>query len=152
MCRPEKQRVKHGEVRHLGAVRRLPWGGRTDRSTREPLPAELAPLIADLTFEVDRPSYVGKCPVGLQFTGSITTSRAGYIQYRSITDDGTTSPTETLEFADAGTQKISISSETIEPAAQDDGPSYEGWRRLEIIEPAGLAPSSTADFSVTCQE
>jgi len=118
----------------------------------KPVYVRLPPLVADLTFEVDRPSYVGKCPVGLQFTGSITTSRAGYVQYRSITDDGTTSPTETLEFAGAGTQKVFISSQSIEPAAQDVGPSYEGWRRLEIVEPAGLAPSSTADFSVTCQE
>jgi hypothetical protein len=117
-----------------------------------PVPAELAPLVADLTFEVDHPSYVGKCPVGLQFTGSITASRAGYVQYRSIADDGTTSPTETLKFAGAGTQTISISSETFEPAGQDDVPSYQGWRRLEILEPAGLAPSPSVDFSVTCKE
>ena len=125
-----------------------------------PVPAELSPLVTDLTFEVDNPSYVGKCPVGLQFTGSITTSRAGYVQYRSIADDGRTSPTDTLRFAKAGTQTITIWNETFSEtrsgfspaAAENSGPTYKGWRRLEIIEPAGFAPSSNVDFSVTCQE
>jgi len=125
-----------------------------------PVPAELSPLVAALTFDVDQPSYVGKCPVGLQFTGSITTSRAGYVRYRSIADDGRTSPVDTLTFASAGTKVTTAWSETFSkspsgslPAtAETDGPSYKGWRRLEIIEPAGFAPSSNVDFSVTCQE
>jgi hypothetical protein len=126
----------------------------------DPIPPELSPLVADLTFEVDHPSYVGKCPVGLQFTGSITASRAGYIQYRSIADDGRTSPTDTLTFTGAGTQTITIWNETFSEspsgsppaAAENDGSNHKGWRRLEIIEPAGFAPSSNVDFSVTCQE
>ncbi len=126
----------------------------------DPIPPELSPLVADLRFEVDHPSYVGKCPVGLQFTGSITTSRAGYVQYRSIADDGRTTPTDTLKFAGAGTQTIAIWNETFSEspsgspaaAAENDGSSYTGWRRLEIIEPAGFAPSSNVDFSVTCQK
>jgi len=125
-----------------------------------PVPAELSPLVADLTFEVDNPNYIGKCPVGLQFTGSITTSRAGYVRYRSIADDGRTSPTDTLTFAGAGTQTITIWNETFSEspsgsppaAAENDGSNYKGWRRLEIIEPTGFAPSSNVDFSVTCQE
>jgi len=126
-----------------------------------PVPAELAPLIADLTFEVDRPNYVGKCPVGLQFAGSITTSRAGSVTYRSLADDGRSSPPDTITFSSAGTKVITTWSETLgqpetsgslEAGPADQGSGYKGWRRLEIIEPAGLAPSSTADFSVTCQE
>jgi len=127
----------------------------------EALPAELSPLIADLTYVVDHSSYVGKCPVGLEFTGSITTSRAGYVRYRSIAHDGRTSPIETLTFAAAETQRTTIWNETFSelnpsesPAAglEDEGPSYKGWRRLEIIEPEGFVPSSSADYSVTCQE
>jgi hypothetical protein len=126
-----------------------------------PIPAGLSPLVADLTFVVDRPSYVGKCPVGLQFTGSITASRAGLVRYRSRSDDGRTSPIDTLTFASAGTKVITTWGETLgqpDPSVtqaagpQDGGPNYKGWRRLEIIEPAGFAPSSTADFNVTCQE
>ena len=129
--------------------------------TMKPAPAELSPLVADLTFQVDPPYYVGKCPVGLQFTGSITTSRAGSVTYRSIADDGRTSPIDTLTFAAAGTQVISTWSEPLDQpdapgsrAAGPDGngPDYKGWRRLEILDPAGFAPSSTVDFSVTCQE
>ncbi len=126
----------------------------------DPVPAEVTPLVADLTFEVDHPSYVGKCPVGLQFTGSITVSRAGYVQYRTTADDGRTSPIDILTFAGAGTQAITTWNETFSgspsgsppAAAENDGPSYKGWKRLEIIEPAGFAPSSTVDFSVTCRE
>ena len=126
----------------------------------DPIPPELSPLVADLRFEVDHPSYVGKCPVGLQFTGSITASRAGYIQYRSIADDGRTSPVDTLTFADGETQTVTIWNETFSespsgspPAASESiGPSYKGWRRLEIVDPAGFAPSSNVDFSMTCQE
>ena len=127
----------------------------------KPVHVRLPPLVADLTFEVDRPSYVGKCPVGLQFTGSITTSRAGSVTYRSLADDGRSSPPDTITFASAGTKVITTWSETLgqpdtsgslEAGPSDQGLDYNGWRRLEIIEPAGLAPSSTADFSVTCQE
>jgi len=125
-----------------------------------PVPAELSPLVADLTFEVDNPNYIVKCPVGLQFTGSITTSRAGDVRYRSIADDGRTSPVDTLTFADGGTQTITVwnetfnesSSESPPAAAEHGGPSYTGWRRLEIVDPAGFVPSSNVDFSVTCQK
>ncbi len=127
----------------------------------KPAPADLSPLVADLTYQVDRPAYVGKCPVGLQFTGSITTSRAGSVTYRSIADDGRTSPIDTLTFAAAGTQVITTWTEPLnqpdapgpQAAGSDDkDPDYKGWRRLEILHPAGFAPSSTVDFSVTCQE
>ena len=127
----------------------------------KPAPAELSPLVADLTFQVDPPTYVRKCPVGLQFTGSITTSRAGSVTYRSIADDGRTSPIDTLTFAAAGTLVITTWSEPIDqPDASgarvagpdDERPDNKGWRRLEILDPAGFAPSSIVDFSVTCQE
>ena len=121
-----------------------------------PVPTELSPLVADLTFAVDHPSYVGKCPVGLEFTGSITASRAGSVTYRSIADDGSTSPIDTLTFKSAGTQTITISSEAFAEETSSDsadpGPGCKGWRRLEILDPAGLAPSSSANYSVTCKE
>ena len=119
--------------------------------TTNPVSEKLLPLVADLSFEVDRPSYVGKCPVGLQFTGSITTSRAGSVTYRSVAHDGKTSPIDTLTFASAGTKVITTWGETL-GQPEDEGPGFSGWRRLEILAPAGFAPSSTADFSVTCQE
>jgi hypothetical protein len=125
------------------------------------VPAELSPFVTELTVVVDRPSYVGKCPVGLQFTGSITTSRAGSVSYRSITDDGRASAIATLTFASAGTKMINTWDETLsKPTSsgahaagpEDKDPDYKGWRRLEIVDPAGFARSTPADFSVTCQE
>jgi hypothetical protein len=138
-----------------------PKAAELETPSMKAVPESLSPLVADLTFEVDHPRYVGKCPVGLQFTGSITTSRAGSISYRSVAHDGNSSPIDTLTFAAAGTKVITTWGETLgqpdpsgAPAAatEDEGPDYEGWRRLEIVAPAGFAPSSSADYSVICQE
>ena len=123
--------------------------------------SDLLPFGTDLTFAVDHPSYVGKCPVGLQFAGSITTSRAGYVTYRSIGDDGSVSPAETLKFNSAGAQTITAWKETFSesnPSApptagpKNGGASHTGWRRLEIVDPKGFAPSSSAEYSITCLE
>ena len=139
----------------------IPEASEPTTPAKNPVPEKLSPLVADVTLEVDRPSYVGKCPVGLQFTGSITTSRAGSVSYRSIADDGRASAIATLTFASAGTKMITTWDETLSeptpsgaPAAgpEDEGPGFSGWRRLEILEPAGFAHSSSADFRVTCQE
>jgi hypothetical protein len=125
------------------------------------IPATLSPLITDLSFEVDRPNHVGQCPVGLMFTGSITTSRAGTVRYRTVANDGSTSPTYTLSFGSAGTKAISKWGETLSKpdisgklnsAPGGTGPDYTGWRRLEIVEPSGFAPSPPADYSVTCSQ
>jgi len=143
---------------HCGGI---PKAAETEAPPTKPVPARLSPFVTDLTFEVDYPSYVGKCPVGLLFTGSITTSRAGIVRYRSVSHDGRSSQIDTITFASAGTKVITTWSETLGepnssealPAGPDDeGPNYEGWRRLEIVEPAGFAPSSPAGFSVTCQK
>jgi hypothetical protein len=130
--------------------------------TMKAVPAQLAPLISDLEYKVDRPSYVGRCPVGLKFTGSITTSRKGTVKYRSVAHDGSASPTYTLQFGSAGKKMIGVWGETLsEPdpsgtlalgANDGAGPDYQGWRRLEIVEPHGFAPSPPAEYSVTCQE
>lgn len=127
----------------------------------EVIPATLSPLIADLEYEVDRPNYTGECPVGLKFTGSITTSRAGTIKYRSVAQDGSSSPTYTLKFGAAGTKAVTLWSETLSApdasgtlaaAPTSGGPDHQGWRRLQIVEPAGFAPSPPAEYSVTCRK
>jgi hypothetical protein len=130
--------------------------------TLKVIPARLAPLVADLSFEVDHPNYIGRCPVGLIFTGSITTSRKGTVKYRTVAHDGSSSPTYTLDFKSAGTKAIGKWGETLSQPSpsgtlsagpgDDDGPDYQGWRRLEIVEPKGFAPSPPAEYNVTCQE
>jgi hypothetical protein len=138
-----------------------PKAGEPEAPTMKAIPAKLSPFITGLTYEVDRPSWVGKCPVGLKFTGSITTSRAGTVKYRTVGHDGSTSPTYTLTFGAAGTKDVGTWSETVaEPKASETlaagpdtkGPDVAGWRRLEIVEPAGFAPSPPVDYSVTCQD
>jgi hypothetical protein len=138
-----------------------PKSSQPEPPTMKMVPAKLSPFIAGLTYEVDRPSWVGKCPVGVTFTGSITTSRAGTVKYRTVGHDGSTSPTYTLSFGSAGTKAIGKWSETLSKPKPSDtlaaapgsqGPDFSGWRRLEIVEPSGFAPSPPADYSVTCRE
>lgn len=129
--------------------------------TMKMVPAKLSPFITGLSYRVDRPSWVGKCPVGLKFTGSITASRAGTVKYRTAAHDGSTSPTYTLTFNSAGTKSVGTWGETIaEPKASatlssgtpSEGPDVSGWRRLEILEPKGFAASAPAEYAVTCQD
>jgi hypothetical protein len=138
-----------------------PKSAEPDKPSMKVVPAKLTPFITDLSYEVDRPSWVGKCPVGLKFTGSISTSRAGTVKYRSVGHDGSTSPTYTLTFRSAGTKSVGTWGETIsEPKASatlsagssGEGPDASGWRRLEIVQPSGFAPSTPAEYSVTCQQ
>ncbi len=138
-----------------------PESAEPEKPIMKTVPAKLSPFITGLSYKVDRPNWVGKCPVGLTFTGSITTSRAGTVKYRTVGDDGSTSPTFTLAFASAGTKAIGKwgetlskpkASGTLSAAPDSKGPDFSGWRRLEILEPAGYAPSALADYSVVCQE
>ncbi len=138
-----------------------PTSAEPEEPTMKMVPAKLSPFITDLTYEVDRPNWVGKCPVGLKFTGSITTSRAGTVKYRTVAQDGGSSPTYTLVFGAAGTKTIGTWGETLAKPKPSDtlaagpetsGPDFAGWRRLEIVEPAGFAPSPPADYTVNCQE
>ena len=83
------------------------------------------------------------------------------MKYRTVGHDGSTSPTYTLSFDSAGTKAIGTWGETLSKpkpsgtlstSPDSKGPDFSGWRRLEIVEPAGFAPSAPADYSVTCQE
>lgn len=138
-----------------------PESAEPEKPKMKMVPAKISPFITGLSYEVDRPNWVGACPVGLTFTGSITASRAGTVKYRTIGHDGSTSPIFTLSFDGAKTMTVGKWVETLsEPNASatlsaspgSSGPDYSGWRRLEIVEPAGFAPSAPADYTVNCQE
>jgi len=123
--------------------------------------AQLVPLIEDLKFRADKVKYIGKCPTGITFSGSITASRATTVKYRTIDQDGKASPTFSLKFNSAGTREISKWGETFgKPDTMGDlsaggarsGPDYAGWRRLEVLEPKGVTPSEPIHWSITCQD
>jgi hypothetical protein len=124
--------------------------------------ATLSPFITNLSYQVDHPNYTGRCPVGLKFTGSITASRKGKVRYRTVAHDGSSSPTYTLTFDEASEKSIGVWGETLsqpDPSGtlaaaggDDAGPDFSGWRRLEIVEPKGFAPSPPAEYTVICQE
>ena len=123
--------------------------------------SKIVPLISGMQFQVDKENYKGECPTGVIFSGSITTSRAGEVKYRTVAHDGHKSPAFTLKFNAAGTKQISKWGQTFsKPDAggtlsagggSDDDPTYAGWRRLKIVEPKGYASSTEAEYAITCQ-
>jgi hypothetical protein len=123
--------------------------------------ATLVPFIKNINFHADKVNHIGKCPTGITFNGSITTSRSGTVKYRTVDQDGKASPTFTLNFSAPGTREISAWGQTfgkpdttgdLSAGGSHSGPDYAGWRRLELIEPAGVAPSDRVKYSITCQD
>lgn len=116
-------------------------------------------LVSTLTLSVDKENYQGRCPVALRFSGAITTSRAGIVQYRLVDDEGNRSPLRSLKFAGAGSQSIvGWSKAFAKPGAARDGAqpgdskvNYQGWVRIKIVEPREAMPSDAAAYRVTCK-
>lgn len=89
-------------------------------------------------------SYSGVCPVTITFNGSITSNRAGVVQYHFIRSDGTTGSVQTLTFSDPGTQSVSTTW-TLGSA----GSTYSGWEQIYIDSPNHQSMSQGA-FNITC--
>jgi hypothetical protein len=123
-------------------------------------PARLIQLVKAVSFEADPATYTGKCPVGIQFDGSITASRAGTVKYRYVSHDNRKSPEFTLEFKAAGSQPTREWHRTLSKPeaggrlAAAPGAStwdHQGWYRLDVLEPTGVK-STTTNYKVSCQE
>lgn len=116
-------------------------------------------LVSALTLNVNKEDYQGRCPVALRFSGNISASRAGIVQYRLVDDQGNQSPLRSLKFAAAGSQNIigwskAFSKPREAQEGAEDGDSkanYEGWVRIKIVEPHEAMPSDAAVYQVTCK-
>jgi hypothetical protein len=90
-------------------------------------------------------AYSGKCPGLITFTGHITANMPGTVKYTWLRSDGATSPTETLDFANAGTK-------TVTRTWQLGGTgltSYAGWEQVKVISPNAML-SGKANFTLKC--
>lgn len=106
--------------------------------------------VTDVSLKADNPNGGGRCPVTLNFTGSISTDSPGTVQYTFIRSDGATGPVQTLDFKAAGTQTVSTSW-TLGDAKSL--PSYQGWQALRIISPNAMESSQeTGSFVMKCGE
>jgi len=90
----------------------------------------------------------GRCPLTVNFTGFITTTGSGDVQYTFIRSDGIAGPVLSAHFKDAGTQAVTTSWGLGEGS---DQPHYEGWAAIRILSPNQLESShETGSFSITC--
>jgi len=122
-------------------------------------PARLTHLVKAVSFEADPATYHGDCPVGIDFKGSITASRAGTVKYQYVSHDNRKSPEFTLEFKAADTQPTRAWHQTLskpEPggrlATAPGGTTwdYQGRYRLDILDPKGVS-STNADYKIACE-
>lgn len=93
-------------------------------------------------LSVRKPNYIGKCPVGMKFDGTITANAKGKIEYQIIGDGNYSTPLKTLAFTKAGTKtfqwtrmvrKPDTSSQITMGGQAKDPNVIAGWMRLKVI-------------------
>jgi hypothetical protein len=98
--------------------------------------------------EANPPSYSGKCPGLIKFTGKIQASGKGRVKFTWVGSDGATGPVEYLDFEEAGVKHVSTTW-TLGDARWL--PSYEGWQEIRILSPNEMV-SNRATFKLTCND
>ena len=110
----------------------------------EPLALTAAAAVAPTTSTVD-------CSAGVpsfMFTGTITSNEAGTVTYHWAFSDGTVGPTETLTFAEPGTE--AVVADTFTPSGDfGDGDDVDGSGMIDVTAPVAVT-SNAADFMLMC--
>lgn len=103
-------------------------------------------IVTSVHLEADARSG-NQCPITVNFSGYIKTAGAGPVMYTFTRSDGATAPVYTLNFKEAGMQRVTTSW-TLGDASV---PSYEGWQAIKILSPNVLESShKTGGFTITC--
>lgn len=92
-------------------------------------------------------SFSGKCPALIKFSGTISVSAPGKIQYKFIRSDGANAPVQTLEFDKPGIRTVNTTWTLGGPGL----PVYEGWEAIQVVYPQQVT-SNKAGFKVECSE
>jgi len=85
--------------------------------------------------------YTGPSPAVITFSGRITATEAGRVQYKFIRSDNASAPVETLQFTGPGTKPVSTTWTL--------GGKYTGWQAIQIVYPQQVQ-SNKANFRVDC--
>lgn len=104
--------------------------------------------VTEAFLKADTAKIQGKCPVKVIFAGYITAKGVGTVKYTFVRSDGATSPVYTLDFKEAGTQRV-----TADWTLGDARllPTYDGWQAIKILSPNELESShETGRFSIGC--
>ncbi|MEM9401154.1 MAG: hypothetical protein AAGA44_01560 [Pseudomonadota bacterium] len=123
-------------------------------------PARLVPLLQAATFEASPEVHTGDCPVTVQFNGTLTSNRAGTVEYRYTKYDGTQSPVFKLAFDKAGTKKTrnwattynkpnAATTLSMGGGGANQTHDFAGWYRLDVLSPKPTGQIA-ADYRVMC--
>jgi hypothetical protein len=104
-------------------------------------PGKVTGASLTVAVAVSKPSQVSACPVTLNFNGSITTSGSAEVKYTWISSDNARWPEHTLNFAKAGTERVSETWQVGMP-----GPL---WVQLKVLTPNAVV-SPRAHYTVAC--
>lgn len=140
------------------AAEKIPDKPKPKRATIKP--ARLKPLLRAATFEASPEVHTGDCPVSVQFNGTLTSNRAGTVEYRYTKFDGTQSPVYKLEFDKAGTRKTrdwrttynkpnAATTLSMGGAGSNDPHDFAGWYRLDVLSPKPTGQVA-AHYRVMC--
>ncbi len=104
-----------------------------------PPPPEFA--VTSVTASVDPATFTGTCPKNFIFSAVITANGAGTVTYRWERSDGGFSPTQTINFATAGSQTVTTG------WTRDVSGTY--WVRVRTFTPNEMV-SNQASFNLNC--
>ena len=117
-------------------------GAQQPTSTAQPRPPRPVPAARVTRATLGAVVPLGKpCPVTVNLNGTITTSGPVEVKYTWLSSDGATWPEHTINFAKAGTEKVTETWQL--------GKTYAGWVQLKVVSPNAIM-SPRANFKVTC--
>lgn len=119
--------------------------GSASTSTGKPKPKDPGPtkqIFKTAKLAAETPSYVGKCPIGMKFKGSISATGKGKVEYQIIGDGDYKSPRKTMDFGKAGSKNFQWTrmvrqadpgSTLAMPGQKSDPNLIKGWMQLKVI-------------------
>ncbi|MEW5010492.1 MAG: hypothetical protein RPR28_09090 [Cycloclasticus sp.] len=105
-------------------------------------PGKTSQIFKSAKLLTKMPSYIGKCPVGMKYTGSIRVTGKGKVEYQIIGDGGYKTPVKTMQFAKAGSKVFQWTrmvrqadhGKTLVMQGRTSDPKLiKGWMQLKVI-------------------
>jgi hypothetical protein len=100
--------------------------------------------VTGVTLTASPHPKAARCPVTLNFSGTITANGPGVVKYTFVRNDGGMAPAFTMEFDAAGTKPLGTTWTL-------DLPAYEGWQAVKILSPNEMF-SEKATFRLECEK
>ncbi len=121
---------------------RAPRGTTSTSKSKPKVPSKTTQIFKSAKLVAKTPNYVGKCPVGMKYTGSISASGKGKVEYQIMGDGGYKTPMKTMQFGKAGSKdfqwtrmvrQVDASKTLAMPGRKPDTDQIKGWMQLKVI-------------------